>query len=81
MSVFGVIVVCIQSECGKIWTRITPNVDTFHAVSMANFQKFEIFLYIIFTLKEYPLCLMQTIQTDTFVLVHQKKYLVDVWFF
>ena len=22
----------IQSECGKIWTRITPNADTFHAV-------------------------------------------------
>ena len=22
----------IQSECGKIWTRITPNTDTFHAV-------------------------------------------------
>ena len=21
-----------QSECGKIWTRITPNTDTFHAV-------------------------------------------------
>ena len=21
----------IQSECGKIWTRITPNTDTFHA--------------------------------------------------
>ena len=23
----------IQSECGKIRTRITPNMDTFHAVS------------------------------------------------
>ena len=23
----------IQSECGKIWNRITPNTDTFHAVS------------------------------------------------
>ena len=23
----------IQAECGKIWTRITPNADTFHAVS------------------------------------------------
>ena len=22
----------IQSECGKIWTRKTPNADTFHAV-------------------------------------------------
>ena len=24
---------CIQSECGKIRTRITPNKDTFHAVN------------------------------------------------
>ena len=24
--------VCIQSECGKIWARITPNTDTFYAV-------------------------------------------------
>ena len=23
----------IQSECGKMWTRNTPNTDTFHAVS------------------------------------------------
>ena len=23
---------CIQSECGKIQTKITPNTDTFHAV-------------------------------------------------
>ena len=29
MSVFGV----IQFECGKIRARITPNIDTFHAVS------------------------------------------------
>ena len=44
MSVFGVILVrifphsnwiridTIQSECGKIRTRITPNTDTFHEV-------------------------------------------------
>ena len=32
MSIFGVILVHIQSKCGKIWTRITPNTDTFHAV-------------------------------------------------
>ena len=25
---------CIQSECGKIRTRKTPNTDTFHAVSV-----------------------------------------------
>ena len=29
MSVFGVILVHIQSECGKIRTRITPNMDTY----------------------------------------------------
>ena len=23
---------CIYSECGKIWTRITPNADSFYAV-------------------------------------------------
>ena len=32
-SVFVVILVCIQSECGKIRARITPNADTFYAVS------------------------------------------------
>ena len=26
---------CIQSECGKMQTRITPNADTFHAVRNA----------------------------------------------
>ena len=24
----------IQSECGKIWTRTTPNTDFFHAVTI-----------------------------------------------
>ena len=32
MSIFGVILVRIQSECGKIRTRITSNTDTFHVV-------------------------------------------------
>ena len=52
MFVFGVILVCIfphldwilrysvslriQSECGKMRTRITPNTDTFHAVWVAR---------------------------------------------
>ena len=31
-SVFGVILVLIQSECRKMRTRIIPNTDTFHAV-------------------------------------------------
>ena len=32
VSVLGVILVRVQSECGKIRTRITPNTDTFYAV-------------------------------------------------
>ena len=32
-SVFGVILIRIQSECGKMRTRITPNTDSFYAVS------------------------------------------------
>ena len=48
MPVFGVILICvsrirtesgeirrIQSKCGKIWTRITPNTDTFYGVTTA----------------------------------------------
>ena len=34
----------IQLECGKIWTRITPNMDTFHAVLVA----YHVCLYIKF---------------------------------
>ena len=33
VSIFGVFLVLIQSECGKIRTRKTPNMDPFHAVS------------------------------------------------
>ena len=29
---FGLNTLRIRSECGKIWTRITPNTDTFYAV-------------------------------------------------
>ena len=36
VSVFGVILVCIQSKCGKIQTRKTPNTGTFHAVSFTS---------------------------------------------
>ena len=32
VSVFGVFLVRIQSECGKIQTRKIPNMDTFHPV-------------------------------------------------
>ena len=46
ISVFGVILVRTQSECGKIWTIITPNTDNFHAVvhKKENFANFETFL-------------------------------------
>ena len=37
MSLFGVILVRIQSECGKIGTRINPNTVSFHAVNSTNF--------------------------------------------
>ena len=33
-SVFGVILVRIQYECGKIRTRITPNTGTFYTVTL-----------------------------------------------
>ena len=28
----------IQSRCGKMQTRITPNTDTFHAVTITNYN-------------------------------------------
>ena len=31
-----ILLVGIQSECGKICTRITPNTDTFHAVVVSK---------------------------------------------
>ena len=39
----------IQSECGKMWTRITPNTDTCHSVIMINGIFFSIKDYIFFT--------------------------------
>ena len=36
VSVFGVFLVRIQSDCGKTRTRKTPNKDTFHAVKCLN---------------------------------------------
>ena len=35
MSLFGVILVRVQSKFGKIRTRVTPNTNTFHAVQWA----------------------------------------------
>ena len=37
VSIFGVILVSIQSECGKIRTGITSNTDTFYAVPTSRF--------------------------------------------
>ena len=43
MSVFGLILVRrslrIQSECGKIRTWITPNMDIFHAVTVSYYNQ------------------------------------------
>ena len=36
VSVFGVFLVRIQPECGKIETRKTPNIDTFHVVKQTE---------------------------------------------
>ena len=36
MSIFGVILVCIQSKCRKIGTGITPNTDTSHADALTQ---------------------------------------------
>ena len=33
---FGLNTLRIQSACGEIWTRITPNTDTFHAASLSD---------------------------------------------
>ena len=32
---------CIQSECWKMWTRTTPNTDTFYAVQIVPNQIFD----------------------------------------
>ena len=41
----------IQSECGKIRTRKTPNTDTFHAVSMLQLNPFLANVPILYPLK------------------------------
>ena len=38
VPVLGVFLVRVQSECGKIRTRKTPNMDTFHAVFTYTFR-------------------------------------------
>ena len=39
MCVFGVFLVRIQSKCGKIRSRKTPNTDTIHAVILRGSQE------------------------------------------
>ena len=54
MSILGVVLVCMQSKCGKIRTRITPNTDTLHLVIhfsillLGNCPNTEFFLVCIF---------------------------------
>ena len=31
------------SECGKMWTRITPNMDAFHAVNKTDYWQNKIY--------------------------------------
>ena len=40
MSLFGVFLVCIQSEYGKKLTRITPKTDAFHVVGICKGSKY-----------------------------------------
>ena len=40
VSVFGVILVRIQFECGRIQSRITPSSDTFHANVIWNDNRY-----------------------------------------
>ena len=47
VSVFRIFLVRIQSECGKIQTRKTPNMETFYAVSGYEAKTFEKFLWMI----------------------------------
>ena len=35
--------VCIQSECGKVRTKITPDTDTFHAVTTSSGQYYSVY--------------------------------------
>ena len=44
---FGVFLVCIQFECGKIGTRKTPNMDTFHAVMIELFFRETVFFLVL----------------------------------
>ena len=37
----------IQSKYGKIWTRKTPHLDTFHTVKVASIWLVSIFLFVL----------------------------------
>ena len=68
LSMFGV----IQSECGKMWTRITPNTDIFYAANgslnkwsaciLANIQLFKVSNTV--TRKRFEICSKLTIKTS-----------------
>ena len=38
IEIYGVFSIHIQSECGKIQTRKTPNMDTFYAVEVVSYS-------------------------------------------
>ena len=52
--VFGVLLVRIQSECGKIRTKKTPNTDTFHAVFMINTDRTFLTKFVVHYFSRFP---------------------------
>ena len=55
MSVFGVILVRIQSKCGKIRTSITPNKDIFDAVESRTHKAISMEIFVSTTNDSQPL--------------------------
>ena len=49
----------IQSECGEIRTRITPNTDTFYAVFSGNHSDFQLSMLI-----QFLFCVMKSFPTS-----------------
>ena len=44
MERYGVSLWCIQSKCGQIRTRKTPNTDTFHPVHLSYYSFYNFFM-------------------------------------
>ena len=61
----------IQSECGKIWTRIIPNTDTFYAMvvspSLLNFHEFLSYFVVIIVVGK----MVVIFKTSNLILLYQ----------